>query len=55
MIQQYDLLFDDKVEYFQILEKARDENGKLLRKQLGVEAGIGIINLDGLKKHFGFI
>ena len=53
MIQQYDLLFDASVEYHHILQRAKDENGNLLRKNLGADAGIGQINLDPLKKHLG--
>ena len=56
MIQQYDLLFDDNIDYIDILAKAKDNgDGKLLRKKLGADAGIGIINLDGLKQQFGFL
>lgn len=53
MIQQYDLLFDETVEYHHILQRAKDEKGNLLRKNLGADAGIGQINLDPLKEHLG--
>lgn len=53
MIQQYDLLFDENVEYHHILQRAKDANGNLLRKNLGADAGIGQINLDPLKAHLG--
>ena len=53
MIQQYDLLFDESVEYHQIIQRATDENGNLMRKNLGADAGIGQINLDPLKAHLG--
>ena len=53
MILQYDLLFDETVEYHHILQRAKDADGNLLRKNLGADAGIGQINLDPLKEHLG--
>ena len=41
------------MEYHHILQRAKDADGNLLRKNLGADAGIGQINLDPLKKHLG--
>ena len=48
MIQQYDLLFDRNTKYSDIIKKAEDEDGTLLKTKLGADAGVGMINLQGL-------
>lgn len=50
MILQYDLLFDKNTRYSDIIKDAKDEDGNLLKQKLGLDAGVGIINLQGLVK-----
>ena len=48
MILQYDLLFDKTMSYSDIIRKAKDEEGNLLKTKLGADAGVGIIDIAGL-------